>query len=283
MKKTRRENANTPNTICWFPVGDCLNNPRRVRLNYQMILDLESINTQNFRPINWSRVSAYKFDMINRRWNEESHQGIAISKDFVLVDGQHRVLAAKMAMEEDPTLTAISFLIQWGVENTRGIDSGMARTVRQRTGISTEMITVSNFILNRICKISPVTDSQLELFCASDLSHAMTAVNQFLAKKRKYVGRAAIRAAASLRFPENEDYVLSQARSLSVLDFDSMSSSMKSFTRRIMSTDEDDYWLCARAWVAFDAKRQDASMVRVADYKPVIEEMRLEVKLPFDR
>lgn len=276
----------TSNSISWIP-DNMPDHPIRFFLDYPMVLDLARINTDNYRKINWSRVNAYKADMINRRWNNNTHQAILIGRDvdnktLRLVDGQHRIHAAKLAMEDDPKLTVVSFLIQVGSCDSAGIDSGMSRTITQSLKISSNVVSVVNFILNRICKIPHVTASQIESFYVDqDFSLAIDKITESFKSNQKLVGRSAIRAAAVLRYKDDPDYVSAQASALALLNYDEMSPVIQSFVRQLSTMSMDNYFLCARAWVAFDPKNANQKIIRLNDWKPYFQEMRSRVRLPF--
>jgi hypothetical protein len=64
-----------------------------VTLNRAMVDSLLACNTKN-RNIRKSVVDRYMRDMKNGNW-ELTHQGIALSDDNVLIDGQHRLMAIR--------------------------------------------------------------------------------------------------------------------------------------------------------------------------------------------
>lgn len=64
-----------------------------VTLTKQLVDSLLACNTTN-RKIRKKVIDSYKRDMQAGRWNL-THQGIALSSDNVLIDGQHRLMAAR--------------------------------------------------------------------------------------------------------------------------------------------------------------------------------------------
>ena len=84
--------------------------------------DLLEKNTHN-RPISNSRVEHYASLMQNGKWHL-THQGIAISKTDVIIDGQHRLMAVVDAN------MPIDFNITYGVEDHtfKYVDVGYTRT-----------------------------------------------------------------------------------------------------------------------------------------------------------
>src|SRR5690625_433840 len=84
--------------------------------------DLLEKNTHN-RPVSNKRVDHYASLMKAGKWHL-SHQGIAISKTDVIIDGQHRLLAVVQAN------MPIDFSITYGVEDEtfKFVDVGYTRT-----------------------------------------------------------------------------------------------------------------------------------------------------------
>lgn len=79
-------------------------------------------NTNN-RPVSKKRVDHYTSLMTNGKWHL-THQGIAISKTDVIIDGQHRLLAVVRAN------MPIDFTITYGVDDDtfKYVDVGYSRT-----------------------------------------------------------------------------------------------------------------------------------------------------------
>lgn len=84
---------NTPNQFARY-ISDT-ENCAIVTLDQPLVDWLLSINTDN-RPIKPAVVNNYVREMLSGEWLVTS-QGIGVSRDGVLLDGQHRLLAAKKA------------------------------------------------------------------------------------------------------------------------------------------------------------------------------------------
>lgn len=84
----------------------------------------EHLDEEKNRPLNKDRVARYAADMRAGRW-QLTHQGLAISADGVLVDGQHRLHAI---FEADVTVP-IQVTVGIRQEAFATIDTGGARTI----------------------------------------------------------------------------------------------------------------------------------------------------------
>lgn len=88
-------------------------------------------NSHN-RNLSKSRIDTYATDMLADKWHL-THQGIAFDSKGVLMDGQHRLEAVKLAQEVagKEKIIAISMLVTWGVnrEAMAAIDGMLVRKV----------------------------------------------------------------------------------------------------------------------------------------------------------
>lgn len=110
---------------------------------------LDGHNVHN-RPLRQARVDRYVRDMRLGRW-QLTHQGIAFSKDGVLIDGQHRLWAI---VESGCT---IKILVHHGlpIASQTVIDTAEPRNVRDRLYLSDrfgEVTTNESNVLRRVVK-----------------------------------------------------------------------------------------------------------------------------------
>lgn len=80
-------------------------------------------NTQN-RNVNQSRVNRYTRDMIDNKWRTDTGEIIKISKDGVILDGQHRLIAVVNSKE------SIYFHVGFNMDNDlfQVLDTGKSRS-----------------------------------------------------------------------------------------------------------------------------------------------------------
>ena len=233
-------------------------------------------NTHN-RVIKKSKVKKYSDDLRRGNW-KLTHQGVAISPNGRLLDGQHRLsaivqsgIAAQMVVALDVNEDAYEVK-----------DRGVSRSVSEATGIPKKVIEPCGYIWrlhetgsvegHDVKKILNVFNDQI-----SDLHAA--AGNTPRARSS-----AGIKAAVILRLKQNLDRhyadILDQWRAFIASDFDVMWPSVKAFYRQIIDEPQrgnggqNQKDRAVRAWIAFDPHRKNISKIIVRDYETSIQEMR---------
>jgi hypothetical protein len=101
-------------------------------------------NFDGNRKINNSRIDYYAKQMTNDQW-KLTHQGIAFDKAGVLIDGQHRLHAIVQSGKTVPMLV----IEDLEHEGFKAMDSGMARGLGVRTGLSNSTVAICS-VLYRI-------------------------------------------------------------------------------------------------------------------------------------
>lgn len=88
-------------------------------------------NSDQQRPVSWSRVEAFAADMRNGEW-KLTHQAIAFDADNTLIDGQHRLQAVVMSGKSVRMVVATNPEADF----SDPIDRGTPRSINQILGMS---------------------------------------------------------------------------------------------------------------------------------------------------
>lgn len=102
-----------------------------VTMTKRIVDDLIGANIEN-RHVRVSVVDRYARDMLSGHWRV-TNQGIGVTKDGVLIDGQHRLLALRKC-----NYPQIKMLIVWGLdeEAKRCVDGNLKRSARDIFALS---------------------------------------------------------------------------------------------------------------------------------------------------
>lgn len=95
------------------------------KMTAERVDELLAMNTHNRNPSE-TTVDAYARDMAAKKWSK-THQGLAVSSDGILIDGQQRLLAIKRSKSYDlwlPVTTGLPIATQ------RDVDGQRKRTAR---------------------------------------------------------------------------------------------------------------------------------------------------------
>lgn len=205
-----------------------------------------------------------------------THQGIAISTAGHLLDGQHRLTAIVRSG------IAASMVIAWDCEAQLAIDwpvdYGIGRTSADIMGFTKDVAATVDCTLKiytgEMRRFS-THERQLAHDCVAEL---MAKLDSFCTTKKRLFSRTSIRVPAMLRLAHDETYPGAQYHALVHQDYDSMSTAIKAFTRKLsdpsLLKDKSDATLMARAWIAFDPLRSGNCKQQVAEPSEQIAEMR---------
>lgn len=104
------------------------------RIDREKALKMLSRNTARNRKLSQATVKGYAAEMLAGRW-AVTHQGIALSADGTLVDGQHRLAAIVLITETHPDFSIEMLVIRGADENDFGrMDVGNKRSAAQFMG-----------------------------------------------------------------------------------------------------------------------------------------------------
>lgn len=92
-------------------------------------LDPEAASQRTNRPFSQARAEKYRDDILRGEW-KLTHQGIALDRDGLLIDGQHRLVGLILAAEKQPGIT-IRTMVTYDLEPEAfdAVDIGTKRTV----------------------------------------------------------------------------------------------------------------------------------------------------------
>lgn len=193
--------------------------------------DILRKNTIN-RKVRKSRVEYFKKIISDGNW-QNTHQGICISEDGVLLDGQHRLLAiAACGLNVWVNVTTGAPLESFNV-----IDDVCPRSITDRVRDEkriVEMVRLANSIrqMNNL-QMTPFEYSVWKKTKFYEMSHQLikhagtATANVTISPMRIAVVARALLSSAS------QEYAFSQYRALSLSEFDEMSTRTKSFAKRL--------------------------------------------------
>lgn len=256
-----------------------MNNSNAINVTIELVTPQQALQMlqHNYgnRPLRKSFVDQYVDDILRGKW-KLSHQGIAISKEGRLLDGQHRLTAIvesgiSIQMVIARNVDEASFFV---------MDRGKTRSLRDILNDEPKVIDACAFIarMHGLRSVEPHHIQDVVSVCGPFIHKLLHVVGG--AKSGR--SPAPIRAAAALRMMQcHEDYVSCQWKAFVTLDFDSMSTSIKSFYRQIAESSSggisgySQQWDRAmRAWVAFDPTKPDLTKITIRSSAVPMSEMR---------
>lgn len=237
-----------------------------VSITPSMAASLLKMNKAN-RPLRRRRVDALKA-AFSRGEYVMSHQGIAISEDEVLLDGQHR-LTAIAEMPEDFAADMVVFL-NVNPASFMVMDIGNRRSFSDVLKEDKRLVECARF-LAALFNSNDITPASLEPF-VEFARPWHDALLDFCPKNCKYFGAAAFRSAAVLLMAagSDADHVKAAYRSMCCADFAQMPTVCqvlyRAYLNGTLSTSGLDPF--ARAIRVLDPENAHLKMVKVPD--PVV-------------
>jgi len=232
-------------------------------------------NTGN-RTIRKTAVVQYADDLRRGNW-KLTHQGVAISPNGRLLDGQHRLsaivqsgIAAQMVVALDVPEDA--YLV---------MDRGKPRRIADALDITQREAETCAYIarLHNIGSVEPFHVQEVLLNFGDHINDLYNAASH----TPKGRSTAAIKAAVVLRLKDCQTrhsiHILEQWRAFILSDFDNMWPSVKSFYRQIIDEPQkgggkNQDQRALRAWVAFDPSRMNLGKIIIRDHEKLFQEMR---------
>ena len=231
-------------------------------------------NTGN-RVIRKTAVAQYVDDLRRGNW-KLTHQGVAISPNGRLLDGQHRLFAivqsgvsAQMAVAID--VPEDSYLV---------MDRGKPRKIRDVLNLDNRIVDPCAMIARLHLFNKSVEPHHAKEVIESPCGEAILEIIAACGGRKKQRTAAPIVAAIALRFLQSknaEEYIKIQWRAFALSDFDMMSPAIKSYYRQIVDNSEaekEQYKRLVRSWVAFDPKRENVTRIQINDADKLLKEMR---------
>lgn len=240
---------------------------------------------QGNRKIRLSQVSFLATSMTRGDW-VLTHQGIAISKDGILIDGQHRLLAVIKAN------MAIPMMVTHGLNRITAfpaIDGGFVpRNDSDRIGVDKRIVEVAKFIALYVfswgCnKNGPrkFTHTQLKQIC-DVISDHHDELMRCCPTMAKFLSNSSVRAAAisSVLIGQDRDYVFQLYRDLVLSNIDNLPPCGKSIIKQVMTGNitstksSRNLEFFAKMMYVFDKKNEDISRVSIRNPSEFVDNVR---------
>lgn len=229
------------------------------------------------RPINRKHVTALANAMRRGEW-KTTHQGIALSPDHRLLDGQHRLLAIAEAR------VTVQMLVAFDVPPDAfiALDRGRIRDVGMTLGVTQSQVATARLALGIMqggnksldFSISQVRDA------VEWLSPVWHATREAAPQTKKARSSAAVYLAIMARLikaPANRPTILYWFKAFIELDYAIMPASVQSLCKQTTdstASTRNNTDLIARAWAAFDVSKPDTKRLIVKDAAYRMEEVR---------
>lgn len=231
-------------------------------------------NTGN-RAIRKTAVNQYADDLRRGNW-KLTHQGVAISPNGRLLDGQHRLSAIVQSGISAQMVVALDV----DDDSYAVIDRGKPRRLTDALGMGQKIVEPCTFIC-RLHGLKGVEAHHVKtvLLSFEDQINDLYAASAHTPKGRATAG---IKAAVILRLKQNQNRhytdILDQWRAFVLSDFDAMWPSVKAFYKQIIDEPqkgggENQKDRAVRAWIAFDPIRKNINKIIVRDYEVPLQEM----------
>lgn len=225
---------------------------------------------------------SYAAQMQAGTWDQPHPQGIIISSDGQLLDGQHRLEAVCMFGR------SVRFLVITGVDASvyKHIDSGFIRSLGFRSNRPKDDMAIYMCLYNlctySVAKIRPTVE-HIDL-CASFIGPTLESFYARTSKIRKSrINPAYTRTAAILRVmerPDSGDEVCAAYNAYLKGDLHSAPRSMSALYRRMTDQYNPGLNIFGLAWKAFDPDRFDANQLKIANIGEEVKGIQKTILLP---
>jgi hypothetical protein len=239
--------------------------------------DFLRANIEHNRPVRnlWVRKLAA---MIERGEWRMTHQGIALTPDNRLLDGQHRLLAVVLANKAVP----MRVTFDCDPDAFAVLDNGVKRAISDQVRITRHAAAV--YALLHLIRIRsaqsvamPTAAQVIEIMSwAAETVENIT----FAVGNRLRYASAPIVAAVAAHMMDDNEAALAKLSTFVRLDYPAMTPVMHAFLRQIndgKASTKDKFDLMARAWRAFSGRDEHVSKLQVVNAKASIEEMAVIV------
>lgn len=228
---------------------------------------LENIDPSQ-RKLRISKVKQFE-SMLRRGELMCTHQGLLISDNGTLLDGQHRLhaivntgISAKLMVTRGAPQTLISYL-----------DGGTPRTDADRLNVTSDVMAVANCLARFGRPAYEVTASVKQKVIAA-VGDRVRELKSFAPSCVKNLTTAQVRAAAVLHmhtaYPERREHAMAQYRAITLSDYASFSPYVAVFHRQAFlgattygAINKDDLFI--RAWLALDITNLSKSKLLIRD------------------
>lgn len=199
-----------------------------------------------------------------------THQGIAISVNGELIDGQHRLLAI---IESGVT---VKMQVTYGVEENAflAMDCGARRTLGDALAVPKRVIEVSAFVTRLVVGRGRVTPTQVKFVHDNYIGDIAEALVNYCCKTTKYISSAPVKAAAALTVKfgiSDQSYVFDSYRRLILMKTETMTPVEHAFNRQMMTQGRrNDFDSFARGMVVFDETKMWNNKIQIMDLPATI-------------
>ena len=204
-------------------------------MNLELITPEKAAEYLTHNHINRKLRQSFVKDLVNVITEGDwviTHQGIAFDTEGNLLDGQHRLTAVVQANR------AVECYVTRGLptETFSVIDAGLSRTLSDRIH-SPKMLIEMIKLFETIVFGKSLTPSRFTHYIGSPLYKACESLMIVCPTTRKNASRVGIRLAAAVTsLVDKSDYPFEQYQALNLLDYDKMSSIVKSLCKRLDSS-----------------------------------------------
>lgn len=228
------------------------------------------LNSSN-RPVRPSWVRQLVAIIERDEW-KLTHQGIAITADNSLLDGQHRLKAIVTAGKT----VKMNVSFDCDPASFRVLDSGVRRTISDHLAVPAAVVSLARMLwaLPRRVEKGPPTSAQVDavLGWARDLIDEVINAGSGRSKRTS----APIQLAVCVHLMAGHQ-VIPAFIAFRGLDFDAMPAAVKVLTKQLIdgktSARQDPWELAARAWRAFDPASTNFTKLQIKDVNSNVNEM----------
>lgn len=227
------------------------------------------------RPLRSSVVDALKTAFLRGEY-KVTHQGIAFDQDGNLLDGQHRLTAIGMMPEN----FSIEMLVARGLscDAFQAIDIGLKRSAGDVLNVPQGLAAISRFMAAIVETQKNAITPQLLVPYVAGLERPYRRLVDYTPTVNKTWSSAAVRSAAVLRMLEGGDldYIQISYHALNHSEFDAMAPVVQALYRQQVKglVRAGGLDIFARAFRAFDARRQGMDRIQITDSSVFLSDTR---------
>lgn len=206
-----------------------------------------------------------------------THQGVALTKNGTLLDGQHRLTAIVLT-----GVTAPMLVVHDCEEQTyAAVDQGKVRKMHEVTHLPQKVSEMMTFLIKLMDgnQTHPTADQVAEL--APVFEDEMQELMDFVPKTRAKLSRVPVRTAVLLRsLFDDKDYAFLSYRAMIALKMEDVPGPVRCLTTQLMGSGgkETDLNIFVRSWMAFDPKRTDNTRLQIKDQSVSVTEVREKLR-----
>lgn len=245
--------------------------------------ELLSLNSSN-RPVRKTWVNQLS-NIISRGEWKITHQGIALSKKGILLDGQHRL----MAIIDSGIPCYLNIASDVDDDVYLAMDLGAKRNMNDIFNIGGFQAEVLRFAAKLIFTGAP-TPQQVCKFIGTKYHESTNELQEYCPTSVKVYSSAPMRFAAAyhhsrITSPSVKEIVFQQYRALCLHDFDAMDATSKAFVKAIMSSGKgavvDQTTRFAHGLKAFNPRARNLDRFRMQDseFSSLLNAARKEIRL----